>query len=131
LVVSPARRHLADMAHAPAETSVSASSSPQAREETERTSMTRKPKRSSKPKPKPTPRRQRRKPEQHDDVEYFETGSKKGRGMARESLDLIEVMHTASQNCTTDHWTRHRLQAVQWFAADRKLEPRGPGFEAR
>ena len=30
-------------------------------------------------------------------TEYFETGSKKGRGMAQASLDLIEAMHAAAQ----------------------------------
>jgi hypothetical protein len=30
-------------------------------------------------------------------AEYFETRSKKGRGMARRSLDLIEAMHTAAE----------------------------------
>src|SRR4029079_5173928 len=29
--------------------------------------------------------------------EYFETGSKKGRGRAQRSLDLIEAMHTAAE----------------------------------
>jgi hypothetical protein len=32
------------------------------------------------------------------DTEYFETGSKKGRGMAQHSLDLIEAMHAAAES---------------------------------
>jgi hypothetical protein len=31
-------------------------------------------------------------------TEYFETGSKKGRGMARRSLDLIEAMYAAAEH---------------------------------
>ena len=31
------------------------------------------------------------------DVEHFETRSKKARGMAQASLDLIEAMHTAGR----------------------------------
>lgn len=31
--------------------------------------------------------------------DYFETGSKKGRGMARASLDLIDAMHTIAATC--------------------------------
>ena len=30
-------------------------------------------------------------------AEYFETSSKKGRGMARRSLDLIEAMYTTTR----------------------------------
>ena len=30
-------------------------------------------------------------------TEYFETGSKKGRGMAQRSLDLIEAMYAAAE----------------------------------
>jgi hypothetical protein len=30
-------------------------------------------------------------------TEYFETSSKKGRGMARRSIDLIEAMYTAAE----------------------------------
>ena len=30
-------------------------------------------------------------------MEYFETGSKKGRGRAQRSLDLIEAMHAAAE----------------------------------
>ena len=30
-------------------------------------------------------------------IEHFETRSKKGRGMARRSLDLIEAMHVAAE----------------------------------
>jgi hypothetical protein len=30
-------------------------------------------------------------------TEYFETGSKKGRGMAKQSLDLIDAMYAAAE----------------------------------
>ena len=44
--------------------------------------------------------------------EYFETGSKIGRGMAQRSLDLIEAMRAIAEGGAADHRARHRLQAV-------------------
>ncbi len=45
-------------------------------------------------------------------TEYFETGSKKGRGMAQRSLDLIEAMHVATKAAHPITGRGDRLQAV-------------------
>ena len=44
--------------------------------------------------------------------EHIETRSKKGRGMAQASLDLIEAMHDDRRGRAADHRPRRRLQAV-------------------
>ena len=58
-------------------------------------------------------------------AEYFATGSKKGRGMARRSIELIEAMYTAAE-AAADRWSRHWLQAVR-RGPDRRDDKAGDG----
>ena len=63
-------------------------------------------------------------------TEHFETGSKKGRGMAQASLDLIEAMHDIAEECQpiTGRGVGYVGGLPSFPASDKQKDPRFAWF---